>query len=125
MWGLEYLPGQPTMTSAVSFNPAILIRVAMEEEIQRLRVMRDEVDPMHPNAEPYKLKVNQIADTQTQLDVIARKAPNTDIIESIDAVSNEKSDVRTKVWQELRKVALPDSRFHCKTYVIEDYPVAC
>jgi len=61
-----------------------------------------------------------MADRQTQLDVIARKAPNTDTIAPIDTVSNEKADVRTKVWQELRKVALPDSRFHCKTYVVED-----
>ena len=108
------------MTSAVSSNPAFLVRVAMKEEIHHLSVMRDKVDPTHPNAEPYKQKVNaQMADIQTHLDVTTRRAPNPDI-ESIDTVSNEKSDVRIKVWQELRKVALPDSRFHCKTYVVED-----
>jgi len=108
------------MTSAVSSNPAFLVRVAMKEEIHHLSVMRDEVDPTHPDAEPSKQKVNaQMADTQTHLEVTTRKAPNPDI-ESIDTVSNEKSDVRTKVWQELLKVALSDSRFHCKTCVDED-----
>jgi hypothetical protein len=103
----------------MSFDPAAVVRIAMEEEMHRLSTIRDEVDSTHPNAEPYKQKVNtQIADIQAQLDVMAKKSPvQLDTVESGDTVSNEKSKVRNKVWEELRKVALPDSRFHCTRYI--------
>jgi cytochrome c556 len=106
------------MTSAMSFDPAAVVRLAMEEEIQRLSIMRDEVDLQHPDAEPYKQKINiQIEDIRKQLEVMAKKAPKPDDSAPAGSVSNEKSDVRNKVWEELRKVALPDSRFHCKSFL--------
>lgn len=131
----------------MSWDPSAALRDAMEEQLTHLRRTLSAVTPGDEHAEEMQRRLQtQIDDIEGRILKMNRPtgASSSDDVEHQQKVipnrpptlstATEKSDIRAKVWTELRKVALPDSRFHCKihkTYVgcsekgKTDYEISC
>jgi len=130
------------MSFTMSFDPSAAFRVAMEEQLARIAQTMDAIETDDPDAlEMRKRLETQREDLQRRLEkmnvnanrtqeqepeavltptrtptvsaVTSQRFPQTDA-ESAPENAGTKEAIRAQICQNLRDVAIPDSRFNCK-----------